>query len=108
MAQTNKDEIINNPRVKEVTKKIDFISQEVSKGKLLEQEDILTRVLGTPDHPSHFRGVGFCVMKKQYFSKIKKRIPASSFQVQQLREEQAIIKQQLKAQAKLIDMLLKG
>ncbi|XP_054806250.1 uncharacterized protein LOC129308904 [Prosopis cineraria] len=108
LARTNKDGVIDNPRVKEVAEKIDSLSQEVSQGKLPEHEDILARALGTPDHPGRVRGVGFGVTKKQYFGKIKKRTSASSSEVQELREEQAVMKQQLEAQAKLIDMLLKG
>ncbi|XP_054817717.1 uncharacterized protein LOC129317413 [Prosopis cineraria] len=64
LARTKKEGIIDNPRVKEVTEKIDSISQEVSQGNLPEDEDILARALGTTDHPGCVRGVGFGVTKK--------------------------------------------
>lgn len=93
LARTNKDGVIDNPHVKEVAEKIDSLSQEVSQGKLPKHKDILARALGTPDHPGCVRGVGFGVTKKQYFGKIKKQTSASSSEVQELREEQAVMKQ---------------
>ncbi|XP_028785797.1 uncharacterized protein LOC114741714 [Neltuma alba] len=112
LARQNKDGQIDNPRVKEVVDRMESLSQEVSQGAYsADDQDILRRALGTPDHPGLLRGVGYGVTKRDYFGyrqKPSSSCTPSSAEFMELKEETRWLKEQVKAQALLIEQLIKN
>ncbi|XP_028801278.1 uncharacterized protein LOC114756495 [Neltuma alba] len=87
------------------------LSQEVSHGAYsADDQDILRRALGTPDHPGLLRGVGYGVTKRDYFGyrqKPSSSCTPSSAEFMELKEETRWLKEQVKVQALLIEQLIK-
>ncbi|XP_028798627.1 uncharacterized protein LOC114754058 [Neltuma alba] len=112
LARQNKDGQIDNPRVKEVVDRMESLSQEVSQGAYsVDDQDILRRALGTPDHPGLLRGVGYGVTKRDYFGyrqKPSSSCTPSSAKFMELKEETRWLKEQVKVQALLIEQLIKN
>ncbi|XP_028803232.1 uncharacterized protein LOC114758346 [Neltuma alba] len=91
---------------------MESLSQEVSQGAYsADDQDILRRALGTPDHPGLLRGVGYGVTKRDYFGyrqKPSSSCTPSSAEFMELKEETRWLKEQVKAQALLIEQLIKN
>ncbi|XP_028800457.1 uncharacterized protein LOC114755750 [Neltuma alba] len=111
--EQNKDGQIDNPRIKEV---VDRMNPKANDKKALvtysaDDQDILRRALGTPDHPGLLKGVSYGVTKRDYFRYRQKpslSCTPSSAKFMELKEETCWLKEQVKAQALQIEQLIKN
>ncbi|KAH1265952.1 hypothetical protein GmHk_01G001554 [Glycine max] len=69
MARTKKTGQITSEAAKEITKKIDSLEEQASQGSFVLHgcQDLLTTVIGRPEHPGHVRAARASVLIKQYF-----------------------------------------
>ncbi|KAH1202873.1 hypothetical protein GmHk_17G049227 [Glycine max] len=80
MARTKKTEEMTTDVAKEIVEKIDSFEEKATQGSFVPhgRQDVLTAVIGCPEHPGHVRAAGASVTIKQYFGSAPRMSRSSS------------------------------